>query len=203
MYFCTMFTGIIEALATVKQIETEGTNKHFWLSVDFVEALKVDQSLAHNGVCLTVVEIKNGLYRVTAVNETLERSNLGILKPGDLVNVERCMKADSRLDGHIVQGHVDTKGRVLSIKEENGSWLFTFSFESQGNLLVEKGSVTVNGTSLTCFDVEDDRFSVAIIPYTYSHTNFNLLKPEDSVNLEFDIIGKYVQRMINAYNSQI
>lgn len=195
-----MFTGIIEALGTVKQIETEGLNRHLWLNTPFLDELKVDQSVAHNGVCLTVVDFKHNLYKVTAIKETLDRSNLGSLKPGDTVNLERCMKAGSRIDGHIVQGHVDTTAKVQNIKEESGSWVFTFLYKTAaGHIMVEKGSVTVNGTSLTCYNVLDSSFSVAIIPYTFNHTNFHRLKVGDTVNLEFDIIGKYVQRLVNPY----
>lgn len=195
-----MFTGIIETLGSVKKIETEGTNRHLWIDAPFVSELRIDQSVAHNGVCLTVVDFSEGLYKVTAIKETLERSNLGLLKPSDLINLERCMKADSRLDGHIVQGHVDTTGEVVSIKEEKGSWLFTFQYSAEeGHVMVEKGSVTVNGTSLTCFNISKGTFSVAIIPYTYEHTNFHKLNEGDKVNLEFDIIGKYVQQLLSPY----
>lgn len=195
-----MFTGIIEATGIVNEIESEGANHHIWIRSPFINELKIDQSVAHNGVCLTVVDLREDLYKVTAIKETLLCSNLGELNVGDQVNLERCMKADSRLDGHIVQGHVDTVGKVSSVKEEEGSWLFTFSFSpAAGHVLVEKGSVTVNGASLTCFDVAEDKFSVAIIPYTFEHTNFHLLKAGDVVNLEFDIIGKYVQRLLRPY----
>ena len=195
-----MFTGIIEATGIVKQVEQEGSNQHIWIKAPFVSELRVDQSVAHNGVCLTVVDIRKDLYKVTAINETLQRSNLKGMAPGDLVNLERCMKADGRLDGHIVQGHVDTVAEVSSVREEDGSWLFTFTYKPHpGHIVVEKGSVTVNGTSLTCFDVTDNAFSVAIIPYTYEHTNFHKLREGSIVNLEFDIIGKYVQRLVAPY----
>ena len=195
-----MFTGIVEALGTIKKIETEGSNRHFWVSSTFTNELKIDQSLAHNGVCLTIVDISSDQYKVTAIDETLKKSNLGLLKPGNKVNLERSMKADSRLDGHIVQGHVDTIAKVSNIKEEDGSWVFTFSYDPEVNhILVEKGSVTVNGTSLTCFNILRNTFSVAIIPYTYEHTNFHQLRVGDTVNLEFDVIGKYVQRLIDPY----
>lgn len=195
-----MFTGIIESLGKVKKIETEGSNKNFWISTSFTNELKIDQSVAHNGVCLTVVEIEGDKFKVTAIDETLKRSNLGMLKPGDKINLERCMKADSRLDGHIVQGHVDTVAQVSDVKEQEGSWLFAFRYEPKaGHVLVEKGSVTINGTSLTCFDILQDSFTVAVIPYTFEHTNFHQLKAGDSVNLEFDIIGKYVQRLLDPY----
>ncbi|MGK7389795.1 MAG: riboflavin synthase [Candidatus Cyclobacteriaceae bacterium M2_1C_046] len=196
-----MFTGIVESLGKVYKIETDGSNKHFWISSLFTNELKIDQSVAHNGVCLTVVEIESDKYKVTAIDETLKRSSLGKLKPGDKINLERCMKADSRLDGHIVQGHVDTVAEVTEITEKEGSWLFTFRYkpEHAGHILVEKGSVTVNGTSLTCFDISQDKFTVAIIPFTFEQTNFHQLKIGDPVNIEFDIIGKYVQRMLNPY----
>lgn len=195
-----MFTGIIESTGIVKLIEKEGSNHHIWIKAPFVKELKVDQSVAHNGVCLTVVDFRDDLYKVTAIKETLERSNLRELIHGDYINLERCMKAGSRLDGHIVQGHVDTIGELVSVKEEEGSWLFTFTYSPDaGHVLVEKGSVTVNGTSLTCFNIAEDKFSVAIIPYTYKHTNFNRLATGHTVNLEFDIIGKYVQRLLRPY----
>ena len=195
-----MFTGIIETLGILKKVESEGSNRHFWIEADFVNELRIDQSVAHNGVCLTVVDFSDKLYKVTAIKETLDRSNLGLLMPSSLINLERCMKADGRLDGHIVQGHVDTTAEVISIKEENGSWLFTFQYQAEnGHVMVEKGSVTVNGTSLTCFDISSGRFSVAIIPYTYENTNFHKLKTGDKVNLEFDIIGKYVQKLLFPY----
>lgn len=195
-----MFTGIIEAIGVVKRIETEGTNKHFWISSTFTGELKIDQSVSHNGVCLTVVGIEDDIYKVTAIDETLKRSNLGKLKPGDQVNLERCMKANSRLDGHIVQGHVDTTAEVTEIKEQQGSWVFSFKYNPAiDHVLVEKGSVTINGTSLTCFNILKNAFSVAIIPYTFEHTNFHRLKVGDMVNLEFDIIGKYVQRLLKPY----
>lgn len=195
-----MFTGIVESLGIIKKIETKGSNRHFWVSSSFTHELKIDQSLAHNGVCLTIVDFNGDQYKVTAIDETLKKSNLGILKPGDKVNLERSMKADSRLDGHIVQGHVDMVAKVSGIIEEEGSWVFSFTYDPEVNhILVEKGSVTVNGTSLTCFNIFKNSFSVAIIPYTYEHTNFHQLKVGDVVNLEFDIIGKYVQRLMIPY----
>jgi riboflavin synthase len=195
-----MFTGIIEAIGKVKNIFPEGSNIHFDINSNLSSELKIDQSLSHNGVCLTVVAVNTNEYRVTAIDETLQKSNLGKLKEGDLVNLERCMAADGRFDGHIVQGHVDQTGKLLSLDSTDGSWVFTFSYDpKEGNITVEKGSICVNGTSLTCFNSKEGLFSVAIIPYTYENTNFHLLQPGDTVNLEFDIIGKYIQRVIKGY----
>ncbi|MDX5437921.1 MAG: riboflavin synthase [Pontibacter sp.] len=192
-----MFTGIIEAIGRVTAIREENTNRHFTLSSPFTHELKVDQSVAHNGVCLTVVSIDNESYTVTAIDETLKKTNLSNLKEGDAVNLERCMLANGRFDGHVVQGHVDQTAICEEIMDENGSWVFTFRYDpSHGNVTVEKGSICVNGISLTVFDSQPDRFSVAIIPYTYEHTNLHALKPGDTVNLEFDIIGKYVARLL-------
>lgn len=192
-----MFTGIIEALAKVEAIEKENTNVHFTFSCPFTNELKIDQSVAHNGVCLTVVKINNNQYTLTAIEETLQKTNLGNLKEGDLVNIERCMPANGRFDGHIVQGHVDQTGKVISIIDNNGSWVYTIQYDStKGNVTVEKGSITINGTSLTVVDSKDDSFSVCIIPYTYENTVFKTLKVEDAVNLEFDIVGKYVARLL-------
>lgn len=196
-----MFTGIIETLGIIQKIEKEGTNVHFEIASKINHELKIDQSLAHNGVCLTVVEINESTYRVTAIDETLTKTNLKSWQPGKKVNLERCMAANGRFDGHIVQGHVDQIGTVEQITENDGSWVFDFSFDpSLGNVTVEKGSITINGTSLTCFNSKSGKFSVAIIPYTYEHTNFHELKKGDEVNLEFDIIGKYIQRIIKGYN---
>jgi riboflavin synthase len=194
-----MFTGIIEATGTIANVEKEGTNRHFRVSSPISHALKVDQSISHNGVCLTVVKIESGSHWVTAIDETLKKSNLGQTVVGSRLNLERCMLNNGRFDGHIVQGHVDQTGIVKSIREEGGSWLFDFEYDpSVGNVTVEKGSVAVNGVSLTCFNSGDGFFSVAIIPYTYEHTNFHQLKTDDTVNLEFDIIGKYVKRLLSA-----
>lgn len=192
-----MFTGIIEGLGKVEDIRQEGSNYHFRLSGPFTAELRVDQSVSHNGVCLTVVEINGDSYVVTAVEETLIKTNLGKLKAGDLVNIERCMAANGRFDGHIVQGHVDTVGKVLRIDEREGSWLIDFEFpRAFSTMIVEKGSICINGVSLTCFDIGDQTFRVTIIPYTWEHTTFHSLKVGDAVNLEFDIVGKYVQRML-------
>lgn len=191
-----MFTGIIETLGKLVKEEKEGTNVHFTFSSPVSNQLKVDQSVAHNGVCLTVVSLGDGTHTVTAIDETLQRTNLGELEVGDEVNLERCMPADGRFDGHIVQGHVDQLGRVVSVESKDGSWLYTFEHEEGENFTVNKGSITINGTSLTAFDTSDTGFSVAIIPYTYEHTVFKHLKLGDKVNLEFDIVGKYVARML-------
>lgn len=191
-----MFTGIIETLATIENIKDEGTNKHFVLSSSFTNELKVDQSLAHNGVCLTVVNINGSQYTVTAIKETLERTSMKHWKEGDVVNLERCMSANGRFDGHVVQGHVDTTAICKSISDENGSWKYRFQYTTN-DITVEKGSITVNGTSLTVVDSFTHEFSVAIIPYTYENTVFKTLKVGDEVNLEFDIIGKYVARLLN------
>ena len=191
-----MFTGIIESLGEVINIEKEGTNTHFTIKSNFTEELKIDQSVAHNGVCLTVVGINNNKYTVTAIQETLQKTNLNTLKIHDDVNLERGMKLGDRLDGHIVQGHVDQTGKCIEIKEENGSWIFTFEYDSSiGNVTIEKGSITVNGTSLTVVNSKNKQFSVAIIPYTYENTVFNTFVKGSKVNLEFDVIGKYVARL--------
>lgn len=192
-----MFTGIIEQLGEVRHIEKDQENVHFTLSADFTNELKIDQSVAHNGVCLTVVSIENDTYVVTAIKETLDKTNLGNLNPGNKVNLERCMKLGDRLDGHIVQGHVDKVAECTAIEDQDGSWKFTFRYEGNEKT-VEKGSVTVNGISLTVVDSTDNGFSVCIIPYTYEHTNFHELKVGDKVNLEFDIIGKYVARLMKS-----
>lgn len=190
-----MFTGIIEGLGTVKALEKEGENVHITLTSPFTSELKIDQSLAHNGVCLTVVRIENGTYSVTAIKETMDKTNLGDWAVGSKVNLERCMMMNGRLDGHIVQGHVDTTAKCISIEDEDGSYKYTFAYDSD-DVTVEKGSVSVNGTSLTVVDSKDNQFSVCIIPYTYEFTNFHTLKVGDRVNLEFDIIGKYVSRLL-------
>lgn len=197
-----MFSGIVEATAKVVKLEKDKGNLHLTMECPFVSELKIDQSVAHNGVCLTVVSKDDKTYTVTAVKETLERSNLGFLKVGDLVNLERSMLMNGRLDGHIVQGHVDQTATCIEKKSTDGSWLFTFKYEhnaemaSKGYMTVEKGSATVNGTSLTVCNSQKDSFSVAIIPYTYEHTNFQNIEVGTIVNIEFDIIGKYISGMM-------
>jgi len=193
-----MFTGIIEELGTVKNIERAGGNLHLSVEAAMCPELKIDQSVAHNGVCLTVVSINGNEYTVTAIQETLDKTNIGDLSIGDVVNLERCMKMGGRLDGHIVQGHVDKTAICTEVKEEDGSWVFSFEYNKNtaSEVTVEKGSITVNGTSLTVVDSKDNGFSVCIIPYTYENTCFRNLKQGDKVNLEFDIIGKYVARMM-------
>jgi riboflavin synthase len=192
-----MFTGIIETVGRVESIEKEGTNLHFQISSAISDHLKVDQSVSHDGVCLTVTKVKSGSHWVTAIHETLAKSSLKETKVGSILNLERCMVANGRFDGHIVQGHVDQVGVCKTIKSEQGSWLFDFEYDSTvGNITVEKGSVSVNGVSLTCFNSKENGFTVAIIPYTFEHTNFKQLKAGDVVNLEFDIIGKYVKRLL-------
>ncbi len=192
-----MFTGIIEALGKVISIEHDKSNVHFGIESSFTHELKIDQSVAHNGVCLTVTAIKDRSYFVTAIHETLQKTNLGKWAVGDAVNLERCMLLGGRLDGHIVQGHVDQTASCIALSEENGSWVFTFEYDSsKGNVTIEKGSITVNGISLTVFNSVGNKFSVAIIPYTHEHTNLQFLKPGGTVNLEFDIIGKYVSRLM-------
>jgi len=190
-----MFTGIIEQLGTIQKIEKEQSNIHFHIQADFTNELKIDQSVAHNGVCLTVVSIAGDTYVVTAIDETLERTNLGRLNAGSLINLERCTKIGDRLDGHIVQGHVDTTGTCVKIEDLDGSWKYHFTYNSN-DITVEKGSITINGVSLTVVDSNSNGFSVCIIPYTYEHTNFHTLQVGDSVNLEFDIIGKYVRKLL-------
>jgi riboflavin synthase len=193
-----MFTGIIEALGKVEKLETEQDNLHIYCSCPFTNELKIDQSLAHNGVCLTVVDVKNGTYKVTAIKETLDKTNLSALKINDVVNLERCMPANGRFDGHIVQGHVDQTAICVERKELNGSWLFIFKYDvTKGNLTVEKGSVTINGVSLTVVNSQDDSFSVCIIPYTHEHTNFKSIQVKSVVNIEFDIVGKYISKLVN------
>ncbi|WP_026899098.1 riboflavin synthase [Daejeonella oryzae] len=192
-----MFTGIIETLGRVISLQKEESNLHITIGSSISEELKIDQSVSHNGVCLTVVELKPGEHTVTAISETLEKSNLGNLSVGDLVNLERCMQMNGRLDGHIVQGHVDQTAVCIALVDMHGSWLYTFQYDvSMGNVTVEKGSVCVNGISLTVVNSADDHFSVAIIPYTFEHTNLQKVGPGSVVNLEFDIIGKYVSRLL-------
>tara|TARA_B100000809_G_scaffold237763_1_gene257911 strand:+ start:81084 stop:81668 length:585 start_codon:yes stop_codon:yes gene_type:complete len=193
-----MFTGIIEKLGLIEQISKENDNIHITVSSDFTTELKIDQSVAHNGVCLTVVAIEGNTYTVTAIKETLLKTNLNSLKEGASVNLERAMKLGDRLDGHIVQGHVDQTAICTNIKNENGSWGFTFEYDpNKNNITIEKGSVTINGTSLTVVNSKKNEFSVAIIPYTYEHTNFHTFEIGTEVNLEFDVIGKYVSRLMS------
>ncbi|MGL4852147.1 MAG: riboflavin synthase [Phocaeicola sp.] len=197
-----MFSGIIEEYAKVVKVVKEKENLHLTLTCSFVDELKIDQSISHNGVCLTVVTLENGTYTVTAMKETIECSNIGLLKEGDKVNVERSMIMNGRLDGHIVQGHVDQTAICTAIEDANGSWYFTFEYEfdkemaKRGYLTVDKGSVTVNGVSLTVCNPTDNSFQVAIIPYTYEYTNFHTFQVGSVINLEFDIIGKYLSRMM-------
>ena len=192
-----MFTGIIETLGIVKNIVKEGENFHITIESDFTSELKIDQSVAHNGVCLTTVAIDGNEYTVTAIKETLDKSNFKHLKIGDKVNLERAMILGARLDGHIVQGHVDQTATCTNVKEEDGSWVFDFKYNSSlNNVTIEKGSVTVNGTSLTVVNSKKDSFSVAIIPYTYEYTNFHTFEKGTVVNLEFDVIGKYVAKLL-------
>lgn len=191
-----MFTGIIEALGTVEKLENERGNLHITVTSPISNELKIDQSVSHNGVCLTVVASNSHSHTVTAIAETLRKTNLGGLQVNNLLNLERCMVMNGRLDGHIVQGHVDQTAKCLSVVEENGSWIYQFEYEpSPQHLVVEKGSVCINGISLTVFDVLDDVFKVAIIPYTFNHTNMKHISQESIVNIEFDIIGKYVARL--------
>ncbi|MEK9852619.1 MAG: riboflavin synthase [Flavobacteriaceae bacterium] len=191
-----MFTGIIEAFGQVTLLEKEGKNLHLTLKSPLAKELKIDQSLAHNGVCLTVVDCNQESYTVTAIEETLQKTNLGLLKIGALVNLERAMKLGDRLDGHLVQGHVDLTAKCISQKRLEGSWLFRFSYDNKSpHITIEKGSITINGVSLTVVDSNENEFSVAIIPYTFEHTNFKSLEEGDLVNLEFDMIGKYLTKL--------
>lgn len=195
-----MFSGIVEESAKVVALEREKENLHITLTCSFVKDLKIDQSVSHNGVCLTVVKKDDNTYTVTAIKETLEKSNLGLLKVGDKVNVERSMKIDSLLDGHMVQGHVDQTAICTDVKEADGSWYYTFEYDpSRGNITVEKGSIAVNGVSLTVVNSCENSFQVAIIPYTYEHTNFHEIKKGTVVNLEFDIVGKYITKILKQY----
>jgi riboflavin synthase len=192
-----MFTGIIEAVAKVEEIKHNGTNLDLTFSSPITQELKIDQSLAHNGACLTVVHLDRDRYTVTAVQETLEKTNIGDLKKGDLVNIERAMLMNGTLDGHIVQGHVDQVGNCTMVETRDGSWFYTFTYDTnKGNVTIEKGSICINGVSLTVVDSKDGEFSVTIIPYTYEHTGFKNFKIGTRVNLEFDVIGKYVARLL-------
>ncbi|GGG91185.1 riboflavin synthase subunit alpha [Parapedobacter pyrenivorans] len=192
-----MFTGIIETIGDVTHLRQEEDNFHITVTSSLSDELKIDQSVSHNGVCLTVVALSPGEHTVTAIAETLQKSNLGNLQVGSRINLERCTKVGDRLDGHIVQGHVDQVAQCVSVADQRGSWLYTFQYDDAlGNITVEKGSITINGISLTVVDAQRSRFSVAIIPYTYENTNLKWVNPGDTVNLEFDIIGKYVARMM-------
>lgn len=192
-----MFTGIIEQTGTIVEVLQNGANSSFWVASPLWKELKVDQSLSHNGVCLTIEEIKEVMHKVTAIAETLLKTNLGYCQKDDIINLERCMPVNGRFDGHIVQGHVDAVAICNTVTEKNGSWEYRFSFpETFKNLVIEKGAVTLNGISLTLFNVTNAAFSVAIIPYTYQNTNINTIKAGDKVNIEFDILGKYIQRMM-------
>lgn len=194
-----MFTGIIETVGTVTKIEKELGNLHFFIQSEISNELKIDQSVSHNGVCLTVVGINENVHQVTAIQETLLKSNLGTLKIGDFINLERCTPANGRFDGHIVQGHVDQTAVCIAKEEQQGSWLFTFEYQpQQQNITVEKGSITVNGISLTVVNSQVNQFSVAIIPYTIEHTNLQQVNVGDTVNLEFDIVGKYVAKILRG-----
>ena len=191
-----MFTGIIETLGIIKNMETQQDNMNVTVSSSLTHELKIDQSLAHNGICLTVIDINDKEYTVTAISETIAKTNLAEWRIGDEINLERAMKLGDRLDGHIVQGHVDQKGNCTSFEETNGSWYFTFEYDpSLNNITIEKGSITVNGVSLTVVNSNENKFSVAIIPYTFEHTNFKNIKVGTVVNLEFDVIGKYITRL--------
>ena len=197
-----MFTGIIENLSEIKEINKEGDNLSISLISEITNELKIDQSLSHNGVCLTVVDINNNIYKVTAIKETILKSSIKDWKIGDIINIERAMKLGDRLDGHMVQGHVDQTAICTKISEENGSWYFYFEYQRSNNLTIEKGSISINGVSLTIVESMDNGFSVAIIPYTYENTNFKNIKVGDLVNIEFDMIGKYIHKIIKAQSDQ-
>ncbi|MEZ4857392.1 MAG: riboflavin synthase [Flavobacteriaceae bacterium] len=195
-----MFTGIVESIGKIVLLKKEKSNLHITVESNLTPELKIDQSISHNGVCLTVVSIENNCYTITAIKETLEKSNLGTIRLNDSINLERAMRLGDRLDGHMVQGHVDQTGVCTHIEETEGSWLFTFSYTPiNKNITIEKGSITVNGVSLTVINSNKNDFSVAIIPYTFEHTNFKYLKLGDTVNLEFDVIGKYVMRIMDVF----
>ena len=195
-----MFTGIVESLSKIIEIEKEGTNLNISFESELIEELSVDQSISHNGVCLTVVKIQDNTYTINAIKETISKSNIGSWKVGDEVNVERALKIGDRLDGHMVQGHVDEIGVCIKKTEHNGSWIFTFKHSKNNNITVEKGSISINGVSLTVVNSKTNTFSVAIIPYTYNNTCFKNIKRNDLVNLEFDVIGKYVEKIIAGRN---
>ena len=197
-----MFTGIIENLSEIKEINKEGDNLSISLISKITNELKIDQSLSHNGICLTVVDINDNIYKVTAIKETILKSSIKNWRIGDIINIERAMKLGDRLDGHMVQGHVDQTATCTKISEENGSWYFYFEYEKSSNLTIEKGSISINGVSLTIVESMDNGFSVAIIPYTYENTNFKNIKVGDLVNIEFDMIGKYIHKIIKAQSDQ-
>lgn len=195
-----MFTGIIESVGSIINVEKEKSNLHLTISSSISNELKIDQSVSHNGVCLTVIQCDDKTHKVTAIEETLRTTNLASIKVGNLINLERCLMVNGRLDGHIVQGHVDQTGTCVEINEKNGSWIYTITYEPKyKNITVEKGSICINGVSLTVLDSRTDQFSVAIIPYTYEQTNFKHIKSGDKVNLEFDILGKYVTKLLTNY----
>ena len=197
-----MFTGIIENLSEIKEINKDGDNLSISLISEITNELKIDQSLSHNGVCLTVVDINNNIYKVTAIKETILKSSIKDWKIGDIINIERAMKLGDRLDGHMVQGHVDQTAICTKITEENGSWYFYFEYQRSSNLTIEKGSISINGVSLTIVESMNNGFSVAIIPYTFDNTNFKNIKVGDLVNIEFDMIGKYIHKIIKAQSDQ-
>ncbi|HEY2727532.1 MAG TPA: riboflavin synthase [Parafilimonas sp.] len=199
-----MFTGIIEATGKINSIETNGTNKSFWIASAISNELKIDQSVSHNGVCLTVDAIEQNMHRVTAIDETLSKTTFNHLKENDTINLERCMQMNARLDGHIVQGHVDAVATCIDVEEKNGSWEFRFQFPAEfAHLVIEKGSVCLNGISLTAFDIKFNSFKVAIIPFTYEHTNINSIKKNLTVNIEFDILGKYLARFRELFTRPV
>ena len=191
-----MFTGIVENVALISKLEKIKDNLNITLQTSLAQEFKVDQSVSHNGICLTVVDVGKEKYVVTAIEETIEKSSIGFWEVGDFINIERAMKIGARLDGHMIQGHVDQIGQCTELIEKNGSWMFTFKYTSSNNVTVEKGSIAVNGISLTVVNSKENSFSVAIIPYTYDHTNFNRIKVGDNVNLEFDILGKYIAKIL-------
>jgi riboflavin synthase len=193
-----MFTGIVETQGIVKKVIEKGTNKTFWIKSLITPKLKADQSIAHDGICLTVEEVKGSRHRVTAISETLSKTTLGHWQEGSVINLERCLKINERLDGHFVQGHVDATAACIGVKEKDGSWEFSFQFPAEfASLIIEKGSIAINGISLTVFNVTETTFDVAIIPYTFEHTNMNMLKPGQKVNIEFDMLGKYINRKLS------
>jgi riboflavin synthase len=192
-----MFTGIIETVGLISNLEKFKGNLNITLKSKLAKELKVDQSVSHNGVCLTVIDVSNDHYTITAIEETIKKSNIGFWKVGDVINLERAMKIGDRLDGHMIQGHIDQIGTCTKIIEEDGSWVFTFDYTPSGNITVEKGSIAINGISLTVVNSKKNSFSVAIIPYTYKYTNFNNLQVGDNINLEFDVIGKYISKILS------